>query len=269
MIKLLKNITESYKGLKDNIYIIFYSSYYELIKKYNSSFLGVFWILLYPILFLMVYLFIYLVIFKVRFPGYSEYDYVLYVFTGLVPYIAFMEIINSGLHSLKQHIHYIKNSIIPFEVVPNKIVTISIFNQIVGIIVIILMSIFNSSLSHFIIFLPLILFFQFLFFLGLVKIFSVINIYLNDIAYFMNLFIILLLFLSPIAFTLEMLPENLTIIYYLNPITYMIETFRNVLIFGKSILNFNFLIFIILSIIFYVIGTIFLKKSKDYILENE
>ena len=66
-----------------------------------------------------------------------------------------------------------------------------------------------------------------------------------------------------------MLPKNLTIIYYLNPITYMIETFRNVLIFEKSILNFNFLIFIILSIIFYTVGTIFLKKSKDYILENE
>jgi ABC-type polysaccharide/polyol phosphate export permease len=85
----------------------------------------------------------------------------------------------------------------------------------------------------------------------------------------MNLFIILLLFLSPIAFTLEMLPKNLIIIYYLNPITYMIESFRNILIFGKSIFDFNFLIFIILSIIFYVVGTIFLKKSKDYILENE
>ena len=209
-----------------------------------------------------------MVVFKVRFPGYSEFDYVLYVFTGLVPYIAFMEIINTGLHSLRQNISYIKNSIIPFEIVPSKIVALAMFNQIVGIFVIVLMSIFSSSLSLNIIYLPLILFFQFLFFLGLVKIFSVINIYLNDIAYFMNLFIILLLFLSPIAFTLEMLPENLKFVYFFNPITYMIEVIRDVLIFKNYIKFqiFNFFI-IVFAILFY--RNDFFKKAKNYILENE
>ena len=259
----------SLEKIKNEINLIYHSSYYELIKKYNSTFLGIFWVLLYPILFLMVYLFIYMVVFKVRFPGYSEFEYVLYVFTGLVPYIAFMEIINTGLHSLRQNISYIKNSIIPFEIVPSKIVALAMFNQIVGILVIVLMSIFSSSLSLNIIYLPLILFFQFLFFLGLVKIFSVINIYLNDIAYFMNLFIILLLFLSPIAFTLEMLPEDLKFVYYFNPITYMIEVIRDVLIFQKTILSFKFLIFSLLSLLSYFIGMIFFKKAKNYILENE
>ena len=131
----------SLEKIKNEINLIYHSSYYELIKKYNSTFLGIFWVLLYPILFLMVYLFIYMVVFKVRFPGYSEFDYVLYVFTGLVPYIAFMEIINTGLHSLRQNISYIKNSIIPFEIVPSKIVALAMFNQIVGILVIVLMSI--------------------------------------------------------------------------------------------------------------------------------
>ena len=90
---------------------------------------------------------------------------------------------------------------------------------------------------------------------------------MNDIAYFMNLFIILLLFLSPIAFTLEMLPENLKFVYFFNPITYMIES-SDVLIF-KKLCRFKFLIFSLLSLLSYFIGMIFFKKAKNYILENE
>ena len=63
----------------------------ELSKKYAGSVLGASWLVLQPALLLSVYLFVYLVVFKMRFPGFSSLGYALYVFTGLIPYMATIE----------------------------------------------------------------------------------------------------------------------------------------------------------------------------------
>ena len=52
-------------------------------------------------LLLSVYLFVYLVVFKVRFPGFSQIDYVLYVFCGLVPFLGDIEATNASVLSIK------------------------------------------------------------------------------------------------------------------------------------------------------------------------
>ena len=62
-----------------------------------------------------------MVVFKVRFQAIVSLIMLIRIYR-FIPYIAFMEIINTGLHSLRQNISYIKNSIIPFEIVPSKIV---------------------------------------------------------------------------------------------------------------------------------------------------
>ena len=49
---------------------------------------------------------------------------------------------------------------------------------------------------------------------------------LPDITYFVNLFIFLLMFVSPIGFRTDMVPEQLRMTLYLNPIFYMTQTFR-------------------------------------------
>ena len=98
----------------------------EFAKRYAGSFLGLFWVALQPLLFLGVYLFVYLVVFKVRFPGYSELDYVLYVFAGLVPYIGFMEAISLGTVSIKQNIHLVKNVILPIDLIPARMALMSL-----------------------------------------------------------------------------------------------------------------------------------------------
>src|SRR5450759_5161079 len=105
----------------------------ELSKKYAGSVLGASWIILQPALLLSVYLFVYLVVFKMRFPGFSHLDYVLYVFCGLVPYLGTIDAITLGAVSIKQNIHLVKNVMLPIELVPVRAVLVGMASQFVSI----------------------------------------------------------------------------------------------------------------------------------------
>src|SRR5690348_6535328 len=61
--------------------------YLEFQKKYAGSVLGMLWHLLYAALLLATYSFVYLVVFRARFSEFGSFDYVLFIFAGMVPYL--------------------------------------------------------------------------------------------------------------------------------------------------------------------------------------
>src|SRR5437667_8050941 len=73
----------------------------ELAKRHAGSTLGMTWVVLQPALLLSVYLFVYMVVLRMRFEGFSRFDYVLYVFCGLVPYLGFMAALSTGALSMR------------------------------------------------------------------------------------------------------------------------------------------------------------------------
>src|SRR5437762_13394725 len=79
----------------------------ELAKRHAGSVLGFTWVVLQPALLLSVYIFVYMVVLGMRFEGFSRFDYVLYVFCGLVPYLGFMEALTTGALSIKQNMHLV------------------------------------------------------------------------------------------------------------------------------------------------------------------
>src|SRR5438874_9833957 len=87
----------------------------ELAKRHAGSALGMAWVVLQPGLLLSVYLFIYMVVFPVKLQNFSEFEFVLYVFCGLVPYLGFMEAVTTGALSIKQNMHLVKNVMLPIE----------------------------------------------------------------------------------------------------------------------------------------------------------
>src|SRR5882757_8015130 len=112
----------------------------ELAKRHAGSILGMTWVVLQPALLLSVYLFVYMVVMKLRFPGYSQFDYVLYVFCGLVSFLGFMEALTSGGVSIKQNIHLVKNVMLPIELIPVRAVFVGMTSQFVSLGIVLVMS---------------------------------------------------------------------------------------------------------------------------------
>lgn len=241
----------------------------ELAKRYAGSAIGIAWVLLYPALLLGIYLFVYQVVFKMRFPGFSEMDYTLYVFAGLVPYIGFMEALTAGAVSIKQNMHLIRNVMLPIELIPVRTVTVALASEIVALVLIILLALSFGRLSPNVVWLPVVIILQVLFLVGLVLIVAALAVALPDISYFVNLTVLLLMFLSPIGFKPDMLPAGFWPIIYLNPIYYMADSFRMSLLSIQPIDLRVLALFTAMSLGTFAIGTAFFRRFKGVLVDYE
>jgi len=255
--------------LRANVRLLIAITRVELSKKYAGSVLGPSWLILQPGLLLGVYLFVYMVVFKMRFPGMSQLDYVLYVFCGLVPYLGTIEAITMGAVSIKQNIHLVKNVMLPIELVPVRAVLVASATQSVGLLLVILLSAINGSLSWHVLWLPVAWAFQIVLLIGLVWIIASIAVALPDISYFINLFLFLLMFVSPIAFTADMVPPSLSAVLFLNPVYYMLEVYRDSLLFGHFPRPQVAVVFATMAITAFAVGSAFFRAFRGVLLDYE
>lgn len=246
------------------------SSLIELKKRYAGSAIGYLWVVLYPVLFLSIYVFVYQVVFKVKVTGVDTggFHYVLFVFSGLVPYIALMEAFSTGCLSIKQNMHLIKNVLAPIETVPVRSVVISMITQLVGLAMVLGLAAINGSLTPLAALVPVVMFFQFLMFTGIVWVLSALAVALPDIGYFVNLGTFLLMFVSPIAFTKEMVPATLAVTLYFNPVYYMVEMYRSLLWVGTLPPLFETVVFVSMCSLTFVAGAAFFGVFKYAILDH-
>src|SRR5207248_1272271 len=156
----------------------------ELAKRHAGSLLGFTWVILQPALLLSVYLFVYMVVLRMRFEGFSRFEYVLYVFCGLVPYLGFMEALTAGGLSIKQNIHLVKNVMLPIELIPVRSVIVGMASEFVSLGIVLVLSALSGSLTYRVVFLPIAVLLEVLLLVGLTWILSSITVALPDITYF-------------------------------------------------------------------------------------
>ena len=205
----------------------------ELLKRYAGSALGASWLVIYPACLLSIYLFVYMVVFQIRLPDKTPMEYVIYVFAGLIPYIGFMESMNSGASSIRSNMHLVKNVMLPIDLIPARAVIVAMTSQLVGLAILVCMVLFEIGFSYHFLWLPLVLAAQFLFLLGLVWILSTMAVLLPDLLQIVSLITLMLIFLTPIGFTPDMVPSELMLIVDFNPLYYLIELFRYCLVYQE------------------------------------
>lgn len=241
----------------------------ELAKRYSGSSFGKVWIFLYPALLLSIYLFVYMVIFKMRFPGYSQLDYVLYVFCGLIPFIGISESLSTGCQAIKQNMHLVRNLLLPIELLPVRCVAVSMVNQLVSMAILLILTAIGGHLSLHILWLPAVIVLQVMFLVGLVWILSALSVALPDVGYFVNLTLLLLMFVSPIGFKPDMVPPALQFVVWLNPVSYLIEAYRSCMIYGQFPSTAVVLVYIVLCTVVFALGSAFFRKFKLIIVDFE
>ena len=92
----------------------------EIRGRYAGSLLGAGWAFLTPLLTLVIYALVYSVIFKIRVPGLSTGQYVVYIFAGLVPYLMTSEAIAAGVASVVSSKSVWTNTVFPVDLAPAK-----------------------------------------------------------------------------------------------------------------------------------------------------
>lgn len=264
MFSLSPSITQTFHYRK----LIYRSAVNEIHQRYAGSLIGLFWVMLYPAVLFVIYAVMYLYIFRIQPVHLSSKQYVIYIMSGLMPFLGFSEALLSGTSALSSKKNLLLNTVYPSEYIPLQAVVSSHLTSIFGVIVVVVTSfIILPHHSWTIVFLPLILIMQIMFVAGCVWFLSILNLIMKDIQQTLALLTIVLMIISPIAYTPDMVPGTLKLIMWFNPYSYYVKCFQGAFLGGNFFLNFS--IAAVLSVSMYFSGYKFFTKVKtifhDYV----
>jgi lipopolysaccharide transport system permease protein len=205
----------------------------EMAARYAGSLLGLRWVVLFPLLLLAVYAVVYLFVFKVQVAGLSSGQYVLYIFAGLVPYLATAEAMSTGVGSIVTNKAVLNSTVFPIDLVPAKAVLASQATMLAGLAVILVGGLLAGTLSWTIVALPILLVLHAMGVLGVVWVLAILHVLARDVANLVNLLLVVLLVGSPIAYTPDMVPGVLKAFVLLNPLAHVLTAYQGLLVMGE------------------------------------
>jgi lipopolysaccharide transport system permease protein len=228
----VKFFFEPYALLWKHRRLLIQTTWSDIRTRFAGSILGLIWLVLFPLLFLGAYAFMYIFVFKVRFAEFNSIDYIVLIFCGLIPFLGFSEALGSGVSSVTSNSALVKNTLFPIDLVPVKTVLVSQATQVVGTGLLLIVLTFMGKITIWVLLLPIIWVLQILFSIGLIWVLSSLNVFLRDIQNTISVVILMLMMVSPIAYTADMVPSNLRTILLFNPLYYLIISYQSSLMLG-------------------------------------
>jgi lipopolysaccharide transport system permease protein len=211
----------------------------EIIGRYKGSVIGLAWSLFNPILMLMVYTLVFSEIFKSRWPSAagtnSKTEFALALFVGLIVLNFFSEVINKAPNLILNNVNYVKKVVFPLEILPVVSICTALFHCFVSLsVLLIAFALFNGFVYGTAILVPLILLPFLVLTLGLSWLLASLGVFLRDVGQTIGSITTVLMFLSPVFYPISAVPERYRPIVQMNPLTFIIEQSRDVLIWGKG-----------------------------------
>ncbi len=238
----------------------------DVIGRYKGSVMGILWSLFNPLFLLGIYTFVFSVVFKARWgvglPE-SKFQFAILLFVGIIVHSLFAETLNRAPGLILGNVSYVKKIVFPLEILPVVAIGAALFHTFVSILVLVVaFALINGYLHWTIIFLPLILLPLVVLTLGASWGLASLGVFLRDIAQPIGMVMTVLLFASPVFYPITSLPEYLRPWLMLNPLTFVIEQARAVLIFGQRPQWVGLAIYSLVSVIIAWIGYIWFQKTR-------
>lgn len=205
-------------------------------SRYRGSSLGLVWAFILPFLMLSVYTFAFSVVLrggKGAAPGVdTPVQFALWLFCGLIPFQLFAECLTQSPLLVVSNPSYVKKVVFPLEVLPVVLLGTAAVNGLIGLgILLTAVLISSQGLSPYIWALPLAALPLGMFSLGVGWLLASLGVYLRDIGQLATILSQMLMFITPIFYSLAMVPSELAQnILRINPLTAVVENARRMII---------------------------------------
>ena len=254
------------KALYKNRYLVKQLVKQDIRQRYQGSVLGILWSFIVPVLMLIIYTFVFSEVFQAKWDidTSDKYQFAIVLFCGLCVFNFVGEVLNRSTILIASNTNYVKKVIFPLEILPVVITFSALFTCVVSFIILIVAKIIlyrNVSPTLYMIvpmFIPLIILA-----VGLGLFISAISVYLKDVGNAISVIVTVLMYLSPVFFPLASVPESFRGVCEINPMTYIIENFRKVVIYGEMIEWKYYAISCVTSIIIYFVGKLVFMREKE------
>jgi homopolymeric O-antigen transport system permease protein len=204
----------------------------EIRARYAGSLLGAGWIFVAPILLLAIYGVVYLAIYDIKTEDLSSAEYMLYIFAGLVPYLMTAEALTHGVGSIATNRSLLTNTVFPVDLAPVRAVLTALPIALAGSAIIIVGAAIVGTLHWTALLLPVVLGFHVLALIGLTWVLSLAAVLIRDVLYVLTVALVMLLVLSPIAYTPDMVPSGWKFVIAINPFAWYVLAYQKILVLG-------------------------------------
>jgi lipopolysaccharide transport system permease protein len=205
--------------------------------RYKGTMIGLLWMIITPLVMLAVYTFVFGVVFNARWGaefGDSKVAFALILFCGMTMFNIFSESVNGSVGIVSGNPNYVKKVVFPLELLPVSTVLSACFFGLIWIGILFLgIVLFFHKLCLAAICFPLVLIPLILFSCGVAWFVASLGVFIRDLAHVVGIILMVLYFITPIFYSVEMVPELIRPILLLNPLTFIVHSARQVLMFDQ------------------------------------
>jgi lipopolysaccharide transport system permease protein len=201
----------------------------QLKSKYSASILGISWAIINPLLVVSAITFVFVVVFKIQIKNFS-----LFALAGIFPWMFCSMALSEATISLLNQQHILRQFNLPREIIPLSSVLSNFLNFLLGWLVIYpIFLVFNHNILILMPLLFVVFILNLVFISGLALVFSVLNVFARDISQLLSVILMLWFWVTPIFYSIEMVPLNFRWLCTFNPLTPFVVCYREVVFLGN------------------------------------
>lgn len=245
MLELFRSLRKNRRLLQDLVQR-------DLRARYVASSMGFFWSVIFPLLNLVIYMFVFSFVLNTRWdPGQSDEETALLMLAGILVWQAFAETLSRSTNTLVENQNLIQKVVFPSEVLPVYLAASALVNMLIGVVIALAGVAFYAwispvvpapgappplrelGFSYTLLALPVLLFVQLVFTVGLGFLFSALNLFVRDVYHVMGVALSVGMFMTPIFYPASMVQAaGLGWVLRANPMYWLIDSYRRVMIYG-------------------------------------
>jgi lipopolysaccharide transport system permease protein len=245
----------------------------DLMARYRGSVLGIIWSILLPLMMLSIYAFVFGEVFKSRWGNApvpvtlaEKLSFALILFVGLIVFNWLAECLSKTPNSILNNSNYVKRVVFPLEILPVIPVIIGAFHFTMSFVVFIAFTLLSPlEITIYWLVVPLLILPYFICLVGIAWLLASLGVYFRDMEQMVPAITSALMFLSPVFYSIQALPEIYHPWLMANPLTFIIEAMRNLLFWHKlPSLSAWLTLYLFTGIIFYLGHTSFKTLRKGF-----
>jgi lipopolysaccharide transport system permease protein len=238
----------------------------SLRDRYMGSLLGLTWAVLNPLLLLGMYTFIFGFIYTARLPGsQTTLGYAIWLISGFVPYLSIAEALTGTAGSVFSSASLIKNIVFKNELLPIAATLVSVVTCAVGLGFLLLLMCVDGNYPtwHAVLVIPVVLL-QLTFMAALGMFLGATTVFVRDIMQALTTLTMLIVFFTPIFYTITMLPGFMQKMTLANPFYHIVEGYRSALL-AHQVPDWRGMAYLSgLSAVFFTLGLKYFRGLKPY-----
>ena len=226
---------------------------------------GSLWVYIQPIVVVGTFMLIFGVVIGTKmavtstFPG----DYTSYILVGLTPWLLMSNALGRSTNAFSGNANLVKQVVFPIETLPVATIIACFATYVPAFTLMVAYKLFiGGGLSWLVLALPLVLGMHGLLCIGLTLLLSVTTPFLRDIREFVTMYMAVSMYFTPAIYLPDWVPAMVRPILYLNPFSYVVWVYQDVLFYGAIRHGFAWIIFAAMGIAFFLAGLVIFRRVK-------